>query len=181
MLLRSVRGCNSDAPFTLNLVSQRRSLSLVVNPTNSPMSVERDKMIAALKKHVVPVLKAQGFEGSFPHFRRPTGTAIHLLTFQFDKWGGGFVVEIATCPPVGFTTHWGEHIPPTKIRAWDINHRLRLGAPDENSDGHWFRYGRGEPALSDNGYEKVARELLPYLSGQAASWWRKTHTHTTSR
>jgi len=49
------------------------------------MSDERDRMIETLKEYVVPVLRERGFKGSFPHFRRPTATAIHLLTFQFDK------------------------------------------------------------------------------------------------
>ena len=98
------------------------------------MSAEREKMIATLKEHLLPVLKDRGFKGSFPHFRRPTDTAIHLLTFQFDKWGGGFAVEIASCPVEGVTMHWGEHIPPAKVSAHDVTHRLRLGSPDSKSD-----------------------------------------------
>jgi len=81
------------------------------------MSKERDKMVEALKKSVVPKLKEMGFKGSFPHFRRANETAIHLLTFQFDKWGGGFVIEIAQCPIIGITTHWGEQIAPNKVNA----------------------------------------------------------------
>ncbi|MEW6303461.1 MAG: DUF4304 domain-containing protein [Verrucomicrobiota bacterium] len=96
-------------------------------------------MIETLKEHVVPVLRERGFKGLFPHFRRPTERAIHLLTFQFGKWGGGFAVEIAACPPVGVTVHWGEHIPPAKVKAWDVARRHRLGAAGEKSD-HWFRY-----------------------------------------
>jgi hypothetical protein len=30
------------------------------------------------------------------------------LTFQFDRHGGGFVIEIGQCPADGCTTHWGE-------------------------------------------------------------------------
>ncbi|HKQ09265.1 MAG TPA: DUF4304 domain-containing protein, partial [Blastocatellia bacterium] len=105
------------------------------------MSDERDRMIKALKEHVIPVLRERGFKGSFPHFRRTTERTIHLVTFQFDKWGGGFVVEIAACPPNGVHRPSGEQIPPTKIRAWDVARRLRLGASDEKSD-HWFRYDK---------------------------------------
>jgi hypothetical protein len=75
------------------------SVSLV--QLHTLMSAERDQMIATLKEYVLPVLKARGYKGSFPHFRRPTDFAIHLLNFQFDKWGGGFVVEIASCPVEG--------------------------------------------------------------------------------
>ena len=71
------------------------------------MSDERTRMIETLNEHVVPVLRERGFKGSFPHFRRPTERGIHLLTFQFDKWGGGFAVEVAACPPDGITDALG--------------------------------------------------------------------------
>jgi hypothetical protein len=136
------------------------------------MSAERDRMIETLKEYVIPSLREKGFKGSFPHFRRPTEAAIQLLTFQFDKWGGSFVIEIAACSPRGFTTHWGKFIPPTKIRAWDINKRFRLGAPDENSDGHWFKYNKhGLFSLGDP-FEKAALEVLPFLD-EAESWWKQ--------
>lgn len=137
------------------------------------MSDERDRMIETLKEYVVPVLRERGFKGSFPHFRRPTERAIHLLTFQFDKWGGGFVVEVATCPPGGVTMHWGEHVPPNKVRAWDVTRRLRLGAPDEKSDGHWFRYEKRGLFSRGDRFERAALDVLPYLESQAEDWWRR--------
>jgi hypothetical protein len=60
-------------------------------------------MIAALQQIVVPVLREHGFSGSIPHFRRFTSSKIHTLTFQFNKWGGSFVVEIETAPLDGIT------------------------------------------------------------------------------
>ena len=135
------------------------------------MSAERERMIAALKKQVVPVLRARGFKGSFPHFRRLTSTVIHLLTFQFDKWGGGFFVEIAGCPPEGATMYWGEHVPPAKVNAWHLNRRLRLGAPDEKTDGRWFRFDSKDGLWNDAAYEALASEVLPYLDKQAEAWW----------
>ena len=127
-------------------------------------------MIAALKENFVPTLRERGFKGSFPHFRRIGPNGIHLLTVQFDKWGGGFVIEIATCGPEGLTTSWGEHIPPNKVRAWDTNPRHRLGAPSPGQDGVWFRYDDGTPV------EKVARRVLAYLP-EADAWWNGVWTH----
>ncbi len=122
----------------------------------------------------MPVLKARGFKGSFPHFRRPTDTAIHLLTFQFDKWGGGFVVEIASCPAEGVTMHWGEPISPSKVTTQHVSRRLRLGSSGEQSD-HWFRYDqRGLLSFGDP-YERAARKVLPYLDSQAESYWSQSH------
>ncbi len=139
------------------------------------MSDERDKMIETLKEYVVPVLRERGFKGSFPHFRRPTERAIHLLTFQFDKWGGGFTAEVAACRPDGVTTHWGEHIPPTKVRAWDVtppSRRLRLGSSDSQSD-HWFRYEKRGFFSPGDRFERAALELLPFLDSQAEDWWKR--------
>ncbi len=141
------------------------------------MPTDREKMIATIKQHIVPVLKARGFKGSFPHFRRITDTGIDLLTFQFDKRGGGFVVEVASCPPTGIMMHWGEQIPPAKVTAQHVNRRLRLGASGDQAD-HWFRYDhRGLFSLGDP-YERAARELLPYLDGQAEIYWRESHNQT---
>lgn len=134
------------------------------------MSDERDRMIETLKKYVVPVLRERGFRGSFPHFRRPTDRGIHLLTFQFDKWGGGFTVEIAACPADGVTMHWGDHVPPSKVRAWDSHpdHRSRLGP--EKTD-KWFRFDKkGIFSLGDP-YERAALEVVPYLD-RAEEWWK---------
>ena len=136
-------------------------------------------MIATLKEHVVPVLKARGFKGSFPHFRRITDTGIHLLTFQFDKWSGGFVVEIAACPPGGVTMHWGEQIPPAKVTAQHVSGRLRLGASGDQTD-HWFRYDKKGLLSFSDPYEKAAREVLPYLDSQAESYWSDSHAQTPS-
>ncbi len=70
-------------------------------------SSSRSEMQQSLKERVIPVLREKGFKGYFPHFRRIVGGQVHLLTFQFDKWGGGFVIEIAHCAAEGFTNSWG--------------------------------------------------------------------------
>jgi hypothetical protein len=127
--------------------------------------MRNDSMIAALKAEFVPALKARRFKGSFPHFRRIEPDRIDLLTVQFDKWGGKFVIEIAKCGPEGITTSWGLHIPPNKVRAWDVNNsRPRLGATAPGEDGIWFRYDDGTPV------EKVDRRVLTYLP-EADDFW----------
>jgi hypothetical protein len=78
------------------------------------MSESQEQMIAVLRETVVPVLRELRFPGSFPHFRCICETKIDLLTFQFNRHGGSFVVEIAVCGVDGFTTAWGEKIPAKK-------------------------------------------------------------------
>jgi len=125
----------------------------------------RKAMGTALKDAVLPVLRARGFKGSLPHLRRPTPEAIELLTFQFDKWGGGFIVEIARCAVSGFTTHWGEHIPPGKVSAWDMHprQRHRIQAKEGSGTAVWFRFDQGQVALA-------AQEFLSAMP-EAESWW----------
>lgn len=122
-----------------------------------------DAMRVSLKNLLVPVLRERGFKGSLPHFRRAKNDQIDLLTVQFDRHGGGFVVEVAKCSPDGFTTHWGRHIPPNKVTAWDLNKRHRLGAPVGGD--HWFRFDDGTPT------DKVARSVVAHLE-EAELWWR---------
>lgn len=97
-------------------------------------------MIAALKEHVVPVLRTKGFKGSFPHFRRDTETDIHLLSFQFHKYGGSFIVEVASCGIESITTASEEKMPSKTVKAHDVQPslRLRLGSTAKKPD-HWFR------------------------------------------
>jgi hypothetical protein len=56
---------------------------------------DRKQMISAIKNILIPSLKSGGFSGSFPHYRRRTTDFYDLVTFEFDKYGGGFVIEIA--------------------------------------------------------------------------------------
>ena len=126
----------------------------------------RPAMIVALKAIVIPKLRGSGFKGTFPHFRRIDETKIDLLTFQFDKWGGGFVIEISQCPPTGHNTHWGSHIPPQKVTAHDLHPdaRLRLEPGKDSSTDSWFRY-------EARTCHATAYEVLPFLE-QAEEWWQ---------
>lgn len=129
------------------------------------MTNTRNDMITALKQFVVPKLREQGFKGSFPHFRKINGDKIDLLTFQFDRYGGGFVVEAAVCPIQGIMHSWGEQVPPNKVTAHDVSERLRLN----QQDGQWFRYD----IPAENIYEQVALQVLNHLH-EAEQYWVQT-------
>ena len=135
--------------------------------------MKRDEMVLSLKEQFVPALRERGFKGSLPHFRRPMKDRIDLLTIQFDKWGGGFVIEISNCAPEGITTPWGLHIPPNRVRAWDsLNDRPRLGSSRPGEDGHWFRFDDGTPT------DEVARSAVSYLR-EADLWWEQASGQLT--
>src|SRR5512145_935458 len=91
----------------------------------------REAMDDAIKRIVVADLRQRGFRGSLPHLRRRDSDCISLVSFQHFSGGGSFVVEVAVCPPGGYTTSWGDEIAPSKVRAVDINNpRPRLGNPN---------------------------------------------------
>jgi Domain of unknown function (DUF4304) len=125
-----------------------------------------DDMIDALKKLFVPALRERGFKGSFPHFRRSYKDRIDLLTVQFDRHGGGFIIEISKCSPEGYTTSWGKKIPPNKVTAWDMHphNRRRFGSRRLGEDGHWFRFDDGTPT------DVVARSVLNFLPEADSQW-----------
>jgi hypothetical protein len=43
-----------------------------------------------LKRALVPHVESEGFVGKFPEFHRTENGELHLLSVQFDKYGGGF-------------------------------------------------------------------------------------------
>ena len=131
----------------------------------------RTVMNRVLREHVVPALRARGFQGAFPHFRRLGAEGTDLLSIQFDRHGGGFVVELGRGPAGNYATPWGRVIPPTRLRALDlsIHERVRMQPGRDGSTLSWFRYDTGLGSAS-HACERAAREMLALLP-QADAWW----------
>ena len=60
---------------------------------------QAQKMNAALEREVIAKLKADGFEGKFPHYRRVFSDRIELISFPKDKYGNAFHVEASIAYP----------------------------------------------------------------------------------
>nr|WP_319490991.1 DUF4304 domain-containing protein [uncultured Desulfobacter sp.] len=119
-----------------------------------------------LKSDLVPKLREIGFKGSFPHFRRSRENRNELITFQFDKYGtGDFVIEIASAPLGDFSTYWGKIIPQNKLRANDLNERLRIGASSHNADS-WFNLGSNP--------NDVIMNILKLINTQGDDFFKKS-------
>jgi len=125
------------------------------------------EMRDALKRLVVPELRAAGYKGSLPHLRRKRDDGFDLLTFQFSKWGGAFCIEAARCRSSGIDSPLG-HIPGEKAKAWDMPVRQRVGAPQRFGD-HWFKFENDDP-------DAVARQALAKVS--EPSLWELVDTFT---
>lgn len=121
-----------------------------------PPQYTRADMDAALKSIVVPHLRGMGFKGTLPHFHRLRGDAADLLSVQFNRYGGSFVVEVGRCAAEGFDFH-GKHIPADKARCSYLKERHRLGSElRPNWGDHWF-------AFADRDVDEVAREVCAEL------------------
>lgn len=135
----------------------------------------RKEMIKSLSEIVIPVLRQNGFRGTFPHFRRITKEKINLMTFQFDKYGGGFVIEIANCEPSGFTTHWGQKIEPNKLTAHYVSGiRIQSNMDTTNSfTEDWFRYDNKNSSNMKEVYINVCKDVLSKLKFAENYWENK--------
>lgn len=118
-------------------------------------------MKKALQQVVVPHLRELGFRGAFPHFRRRSDR-IDIVTFQFDSYGGGFIIELGRCGLEGYTTYWGEHIPPESVTTWDLpmDQRARIQPRPDGGTDSWFRY---DSATTTEDFVQIARSALALL------------------
>lgn len=130
----------------------------------------RQLMVKALRERIGEDLRRTGFSGSFPHYRRTrTGASIvetDLITFQFDRHGGGFVIEVGRHMGADFATSWGATIALKDLRAWDLHPSNRTRIQDNDTTGGtegWFRF--------DNC--KIYDEFLPVAEAAAQKLLKK--------
>lgn len=100
--------------------------------------INRELMLSALKSNTLPILKAQGFTGSYPHFRRFREDRIDLLSFQTNKYGGSFTVEVSAAFPNAKDTNYALYgnMSEKTLNVTAANKRYRLPGM---FDG-WFYY-----------------------------------------
>ena len=135
----------------------------------------REAMNRALKAIAVLKLRQLGFKGSFPHFRRPHERHVDLATFQFNKYGGSFVVEIASLTQEQVASHWSGNLSFSTATAYDASNRHRLGAIGH--DDHWFTFGKendvpGHTELqSETVYASIAQAVAALLASEGERYW----------
>jgi hypothetical protein len=137
----------------------------------------RPVMDRVLKETVLPELRALGFTGSLPHLRRLRSDRIDLVTFQYSRYGGQFVVELSQCGPGGIKTGWGKEIPANKVTAHDLfsSDRYRL-RPRAGSRDQWFVFDHDPPSATSKAAieascRKAATAALEAFGRQAEAWW----------
>lgn len=127
-------------------------------------------MIKSLKEIFIPELRNRNFKGSFPHFRKTENGKTNLLTFQFDRNGGGFIIELANWNESEFKTHWGKIISLNKLTAHDLDERQRIypnSLTEKSGTDSWFRYGKSK---SDQTYELLAQKAVERIPIMEQYW-----------
>ena len=147
----------------------------------STVSAHREAMISALKAHLIPYLKTNGFRGSFPHFRREALPRVDYLTVQFSRDGGSFVVELATSSDDGRPSGHGSELPVSKLTTHYFRDRHRLGSGlAAGASDHWFRFGpsafdRPIPVHEEGYYADIANAVRKSFEQDGAKWLESRH------
>ena len=142
----------------------------------------RPIMDRMLKEIFAPELRARGFIGSFPHYRRIASGRIDLISFQYLRRGGQFAVELSQCAAQGIKTEWGEEIPPTNVTVHDTGpgDRFRL-SHKWGWRGKIFVFDTPSydppiahtEAAMEASCTKAARLALKAFNEQAERWWEQ--------
>lgn len=113
-----------------------------------------------LKSKLVPILRARGFTGSYPHFRRFRDEVIDVLGIQFSQWAPQFYIEIALATKDGVTLANGTHFPPKSVKHYHTGNRKRVGKAS-------FNYEHDSP-------KQIVEQAIRCLD-EAEVWWRTNY------
>lgn len=85
-------------------------------------------MKAMLHDSVIKDLFERGFVGKWPHFRRENKDYIELISFDINKYGGSFTVELSAVFPLSERKNYvpRDGLTPDLINVWDTNERYSL-------------------------------------------------------
>lgn len=126
----------------------------------------------ALKLHLAPILRADGFKGSGRNYRRVVNGVVQALNVQGSRWGGSFAINLGL-QPLAVPAILDRPVDPNKIGEIDcvLRRRLREGETDQ-----WWKHDSAETAAfavqdAARVYRTVGRALLERQSGPSAPLW----------
>ena len=133
------------------------------------MSREGDLLRKSLRKYLLPELKKFGFIGKTSSFQRTDSEFLDLLSIQYWKYGGEFILEFARQGRGDLLTSWGVLVPEAKLDVAYVSplNRARLIRGPKASGFGGFRFGRfGEDSES---YDQLALHVASLLP-QVDAW-----------
>ncbi len=150
------------------------------------MATSGDLMRRALRRHWLPSLTRLGFSGRTSTFHRLERDAQDLLSLQYWKYGGEFILEFARRPRGPFSTIWGTVVPEEKMEVSHLNplDRARLQQIEPLAGEHLrgFAFHSFEDDYSK--YENLAVqvvELMPAVDAWLRHGTLSTHIHPLLR
>ena len=139
-------------------------------------------MRKALRKQLVPALHSMGFTGTTSRFQRASAEWLDLLSIQYWKYGGQFILEFARRERGPLHTSWGETIPEEKLDVAYVDpaKRARLEQRGETA-GEGFRGFQfrefGEDAERYQALASQVASLLPQVDQWLETRSAGSHIH----
>ena len=122
-------------------------------------------MTKALKTFTIPEIKGLGFSGIFPHFRRNKNNRFEFASFQFNKYGGSFIMECGFVKPADIYES-KKVLPFEKLNYGDANWKNRIRIkPEQAEEDFWFSYSKFKDKEQFEELAKSLNVLLPQVEG----------------
>ena len=143
-------------------------------------------MRKALKRCLLPKMKRLGFSGSGSKFQRTSTDWLDLVSIQYWKYGGQFILEFARRERGALHTSWGEVVPEEKLDVAYVSPSLRARLEQRGADsGEGFRGFKFSGFAEDTArYEALAAQvaaLLPQVEEWLQSGKAGEHIHAFPR
>lgn len=125
------------------------------------MASAGDLMRKALKRHLFPELIRIGFTGKTTTFQRLEAQTQDLLSLQYWKYGGEFVLEFARRQRGPFATNWGAMVSEEKMEVAYLNplDRARLQQAGPCAGPHMSGFAFESFGQDSSLYESLAAQV----------------------
>ena len=150
----------------------RRLVRPFTTPLEQPPPPSPYRLDDALRLHLAPLLRADGFKGSGRNYRRTVNDMVQVVNVQGSRWGGSFAINLGL-HPLALPIRSDQPADPRKINEIDCVFRRRLR---EDERDQWWSHDSAESAVAAvkaaaGVYQRVGRALLERQSGPAAPIW----------
>jgi len=140
------------------------------------MTIHRELVMKALSSTFVPHLRARGFAGSFPHFRRKLDDRIDFLDVQFAREGGRFCINIGQTGPDGLQDPNWPGLSIEKTTVGHLRQRSRVGRGFWAKQ--WFDFGPrsydpAQPTKPEAYYANIASDAVRAFDKDGERWFGK--------
>jgi hypothetical protein len=165
-------GLELDAELDLRMNWFKGLLRPFATSAEQPPPPSPYRLDDALRLHLAPVLRADGFKGSGRTYRRTVNGVVQVVNVQGSRWGGSFAINLGL-HPLALPIRSDQPADSRKINEIDCVFRRRLR---EDERDQWWSHDSAESAVvaaraAAEVYRKVGQALLKRQSGPDAPIW----------